>query len=742
MKFIFIFALLTFLAGVQADIGVVTCRPSNQCSEISAPNEGCRVNAGLFCDVTATMNGVDNCRRVMNGTGSDILVPAGSGTQDWATFIMTDLNPWGINKDGGCSTGTVHCDSVTTINWNVAGKTCSGSVAGPRNWNSVESSTDSGQPTTGSASYTCNNGSWVQNAGATCVEQCAGATVSWGSGCSASVATTNDQGTQGVSDPNSGGGDPWTGNANFRCDNGSWTFVNGNCDGTPCGAQGMTWNGSCGGNIGALGSGQSTTVSNTFAGYTGSANYTCTNGSWSAPSGQSCSANGCGGASFNWGSCSGSVGATGSGGSATANNTVAGYSGSAVFSCNLGNWSGPSSQSCSANGCGGATFNWGSCSGSVGATGSGGSATANNSNGGFNGSAVYTCNNGSWSGPSSQSCTPAASGCATETKTWGAGCSGSLAAASSGNSSTATNSNSGYSGSVTYTCSNGTWGSASGASCTASCGADDWQIDGPTSCFVKGTLITLASGAQVAIESVKVGDLVRTYNESTGQFTVSPVAKAIHHQSKFQKLYKFSLSSGRSITATDIHPLYIKNLAQYIQASEVHERWLRHEKLVMMNGVGQSVKILNIHFSEKVVPVYNLHVKGVYDTELAEQETGHNYIAEGILVHNKTQYCPANSQQINCCTSSGGTVTPCGDDYAVCSGTTCVHALFNSCMSGGGCNQAAIDTCNKSKCVNGGACSPDYDSGVVDNCGCPGGKSQRMWCQGGVVKFFTATYCM
>ena len=604
---------------LHADVGIVTCRPAPNCSDNTAsPNDGCKIIAGSWCDVTATNKNTnqDECRRVTNYQNSDVFIPAKTDTDDWMTFVSTDTSGQNIFKDGAtsCSTGTTHCEGMA-ISWTVNGKTCNGSLPGPRNFNTVETTSDSSAPTRGSASFLCNNGGWASQSGATCYEDCAGATLSWGSGCSGPVAQASN------------------------------------------------------------------------------------------------------------------------GATSSSTNSAAGLSGSADFSCNNGTWSGASNPVCNANSCPAQSVGWGSCSGSLASTSSGGSATANNSASGFSGSATYTCSNGNWSGPSSQSCT--STGCPGQSVSWGSSCSGTLAATGSGSSSTATNGASGYSGSATYSCSGGSWTLSGTPTCTSS-DPGYWYLS-THFCFIAGTPVTMADGSLKKIQDIRVGEVVRTFDEEKKAFTNSPVVTVFHHPPKPDSLYRITLSDKQSLTPNGIHPIYVMEEARYMKAVDLYDRWRSGKEVTLYTVDGKTVKVNAIDVYQSNERLYNLHVRSPHDKVL-ESKIGHNYFASGVLVHNKSVDNPQliDSKDSYCCTQNGGQTDETDD---TCTGSSTVHDAFNACM-GGSCNTTALDECNKNYCQVGGYCSPDYNPSIVDGCGCPGGKSTKIKCQGGRVVQQQATYCM
>lgn len=158
-------------------------------------------------------------------------------------------------------------------------------------------------------------------------------------------------------------------------------------------------------------------------------------------------------------------------------------------------------------------------------------------------------------------------------------------------------------------------------------------------CFVKGTKVSMKDGSTKAIEDVQVGDEVRTYDELHQKYTVSPVEEVFHHQEKLSILYTFNFEDEK-VTSNDIHPFFIPAEQKYFAAEQIFVRWLKGENLnLLTENSGRSKKILSIERDVKRVPLYNLHVTSPYDQVSQwglpiSSQVGHNYFANGVLVHN------------------------------------------------------------------------------------------------------------
>lgn len=164
-------------------------------------------------------------------------------------------------------------------------------------------------------------------------------------------------------------------------------------------------------------------------------------------------------------------------------------------------------------------------------------------------------------------------------------------------------------------------------------GAGTWAY------FVPGTKVALASQKEVPIEKVKVGDQVRTFDESTGLFTSSPVVKVFDHEEKDDYLVKMKLSNGRTLTSNVRHMIYANG--RYQRAGDVAAQRFMGSR-VMLTGRGlkegdaaTSVEVMEVTIRRGVSRLLTLHVASPYDREGKESSIGHNFVAEGVVVHNK-----------------------------------------------------------------------------------------------------------
>ena len=376
---VFLFALVSI--SVQAQ---VTCTYSGK---NCVSGQGSSTWSQLLINNIFAVSAYGTCRKInTSASGQDVFIPLGSAAE-WMSFV---------NHPPGTVT-SANCDCTGAVAWTVGGKTCNSYIGAAIPEGNSTAAVDSDPSdtgvagssfTTGSTSFQCVSGSFVQ-AGGSCNQSCTAQSLNWNVGsdnCTASVSQTSNGGSVTITDSTT----PGTGSATFTCNNGSWSSPSSpTCTSISCNFAGTSLSG-------AGGAAQPTGCKCNNAG-----------DAWCATT-QTCETTtaSCASASPSWGAgCSGSLGAVSHGQSSTANNAAANYSGSASWTCNNGSWSGPTSQSCNYTTCNATNLSWNSnCSGGISLTANGGSATVTNSAANFTGSATFTCNNGSWSAPSGATC--------------------------------------------------------------------------------------------------------------------------------------------------------------------------------------------------------------------------------------------------------------------------------------------------------------------------------------------------
>jgi len=455
---------------LNASVGSVTSAPTT-CSSRTIMWSG---SASCSASVPAMSNG---STRTLNDTTGKI----GSAT------VSCNAASNAITVSGGSSctdpvaVGNRPC-SAQAVSWGA----CTAS-APARNHGQNSSISDSTAPSTGSATFTCNDSSFVYSSGncSTAATTCTNKAVNWsvaGNACSALSGVTNDGANKTVSNTASNGN---TGNATFTCTASSDTYSlvgSPTCappPATACTSQTLGWNvggTSCASNSGSVNNGVTTTLASTN-GNSGSAQFTCnaSTNTFSQTGTPTCAVpppSSCTSQSKTWGTapsdCAALTGTTTNGASRTISNTASnGNSGSATYVCNASTdtYTVSGTPTCSQpapSACTSQTKSWGTapanCSAVTGATNNSVSKTVANTLNANSGSATYICNaaTDTYTVSGTPTCTqPAPTSCTSQTKTWSAGgnsCSGSTGATNNSVSKTVANTLNANTGSATYTC--------------------------------------------------------------------------------------------------------------------------------------------------------------------------------------------------------------------------------------------------------------------------------------------------
>ena len=166
-------------------------------------------------------------------------------------------------------------------------------------------------------------------------------------------------------------------------------------------------------------------------------------------------------------------------------------------------------------------------------------------------------------------------------------------------------------------------------------------------CFVEGTLVTLAGGSKKAIEEVKVGDLVLTYNLQTEQTEAQTVEATT--AKKVSSTVQYGFEDGTYIEATNDHPLYspkygwVSNDIEYTKEKYSMNATQIASGFEILKSDGTTNVLLSINKVEETKTVYNLrHVN-----------KNHNFFVWDFL---------ASNRQLPTCFIQGTKITLSNDD--------------------------------------------------------------------------------
>ena len=147
----------------------------------------------------------------------------------------------------------------------------------------------------------------------------------------------------------------------------------------------------------------------------------------------------------------------------------------------------------------------------------------------------------------------------------------------------------------------------------------------------------MGDGKEVAIENVAIGDMIRTFDEPTGKFTASPVTKTFHHGVSEDTIVEMALSNGRRLIPNARHLIYANG--SYQSAGDIALAFLAGQPVIFAGADTDSLSPTSVFLEfvtirKSTESFYNLHVRSPHDQPFAESDIGHNYVAEGIVVHN------------------------------------------------------------------------------------------------------------
>jgi hypothetical protein len=151
-------------------------------------------------------------------------------------------------------------------------------------------------------------------------------------------------------------------------------------------------------------------------------------------------------------------------------------------------------------------------------------------------------------------------------------------------------------------------------------------------CFVEGTKVTMFDFTEKNIEDIIIGDIVITYNETTGEQEpgeVKNIASPIKNN-----IVEYILSNGTIVKSTTCHPYWVIDKGWSSKDPELTKRLYQFDASqielndILLNLKNEEVIINNINIlPENNVNTYNIQIIG-----------NHTYYANGILVHNKEYY--------------------------------------------------------------------------------------------------------
>ncbi|TGK00810.1 hypothetical protein EHO59_12820 [Leptospira semungkisensis] len=139
-------------------------------------------------------------------------------------------------------------------------------------------------------------------------------------------------------------------------------------------------------------------------------------------------------------------------------------------------------------------------------------------------------------------------------------------------------------------------------------------------CFTAGTPVWTKDGLK-SIETIQIGEIVRSWDEKTGSFVEKKVTEQFVHE--VPQLFDLELDGEEVIHTTWNHPIWVVGKKAWVKVMD-----LQIGDLVLLHD-GSTVPVTGVHY-------YNVETTKVYNIEV---EDTHAYLVgeHGVVVHNYAQ---------------------------------------------------------------------------------------------------------
>lgn len=134
--------------------------------------------------------------------------------------------------------------------------------------------------------------------------------------------------------------------------------------------------------------------------------------------------------------------------------------------------------------------------------------------------------------------------------------------------------------------------------------------NGP-SCFITGTLLTMADGSQKRVEELKLGDVILTYDHFEGRYEAQPISLLFAKRVEAYPILGLSFGNGEKLEVVNMHGLYDRTLNKYVMLDyDNAEEYIGHDFVTVkfFGGVATSVstKLISAEITYKTVDRYTL----------------------------------------------------------------------------------------------------------------------------------------
>lgn len=131
--------------------------------------------------------------------------------------------------------------------------------------------------------------------------------------------------------------------------------------------------------------------------------------------------------------------------------------------------------------------------------------------------------------------------------------------------------------------------------------------DGTATCFVEGTLITMADGSFRKIEELKPGELILSYDFETGKYISTPAAEVTNHGENVYNVLRLHFDDESSIGIIQGHGFFDVTLKKYVDIDENnYKQYIGHEFMRCIDGKTTIAKLVTGEISAEKTCSYSL----------------------------------------------------------------------------------------------------------------------------------------
>lgn len=136
------------------------------------------------------------------------------------------------------------------------------------------------------------------------------------------------------------------------------------------------------------------------------------------------------------------------------------------------------------------------------------------------------------------------------------------------------------------------------------------KVEEDDSCVVAGTLITLADGRQVPVETLTGNEMLLVWNLHTGSFDVAPILFIDHDAAAMYKIINLQFSDGTQVKVIYEHALWDFNLNKYVFLREDAAQYVGHwfnKQTTDANGnmIWTRVQLTNVTITEEYTTAWS-----------------------------------------------------------------------------------------------------------------------------------------